>query len=557
VSIRNLASPLPVETLAEIRHDLRNFLNQIIGYGEIVGEAAEELKLPPGMEAAGEICSSAKGILATLRASASARVTTRHLQALGIRVADSSALMIAKLDYFKNVEVEGQSELASDLARLRKAIEALRDRGNDLRGAEPAITVQQPVQPVPVPVTAPSRDVEALPPGSVSILVVDDNEGNRELLSRKLLREGFGVTTAADGHEVLAVVKEKHFDIVLLDLMMPGIDGIEILRRMRADSTMKDIAVIVISAVDEMSSIVRCIEMGAADYLSKPFDSVLLMARIAAILERKRLADLEKRTTQALQKTLDELAAQQALATNLLLNILPERVAEELREKGSVDPMYFEDVTIVFTDFVGFSRSTECLSAEELVYLLDEYVTAFDGIIARYQLEKLKTVGDSYIYLAGVPTRSSSHPVDAVWAAFEIVEFVKSAADAGKGPGWEIRIGIHTGPVIAGVVGTKKFAFDVWGETVNFAARMESSGLPNRINLSDRSFARVKDFFACEHRGKVKTKEGRDVDMYLAEGLVATLSAGATGPGPTPAFLRRYKTYFQKQPPAFPPSLTK
>ena len=177
--------------------------------------------------------------------------------------------------------------------------------------------------------------------------------------------------------------------------------------------------------------------------------------------------------------------------------------------------MYFEDVTIGFTDFVGFTLATEKLAAEEIVGLLHEYFTAFDRIVSRYGLEKMKTIGDSYMFVSGMPDRRPSHPVDAVLAALEMVETVRTMARPDEGIEWQMRVGLHTGPVIAGVVGIHKFAFDVWGDSVNFSSRMESSGAPNRVNLSERTYSRVKDFVRCTPRGRVVTKDGREVGYVL------------------------------------------
>lgn len=247
----------------------------------------------------------------------------------------------------------------------------------------------------------------------------------------------------------------------------------------------------------------------------------------------------------------NELEEEKQHAETLLLNILPARAAKELREKGSVDPRYFEDVTIMFTDFVGFTLSTEKLAAEDLVHMLHDYFTAFDQISRRYGLEKLKTIGDSYMCLSGLPVRNPSHPVDVVMAAFEMVQAVDDRSHRENHPNWGVRVGIHTGPVVAGVVGIDKFAFDIWGDSVNFSSRMESSGAKNRINVSERTWSRVKDFFECEHRGKVQTKDKREVDMYFVNGLLPTLQ-DASGTCPPPLFVRRYRTYFEKEPPAFP-----
>jgi class 3 adenylate cyclase len=239
----------------------------------------------------------------------------------------------------------------------------------------------------------------------------------------------------------------------------------------------------------------------------------------------------------------------------LLLNILPGEVARELRSNGIVAPKYFEDVTIIFIDIVRFTISTEKLAAEDLVVLLNDYFTAFDKISVRYGLEKLKTIGDCYMCLSGLPTRNPANPVDAVLAAFEMLQEVVARDRPENLVRWQVRIGMHTGPVVAGVVGINKFAFDIWGDAVNFSSRMESSSQPNRINISALTYSRVKDFFACDARGKVVTKEGRAVDMYFVNGVLPRLLDG-DGAAP-PGFLRRYRNYFQKDPPAFPEFLAR
>ncbi len=246
-----------------------------------------------------------------------------------------------------------------------------------------------------------------------------------------------------------------------------------------------------------------------------------------------------------------EAVEQHERSDSLLRNILPEVIAEELKSDGSVAPKYFEDVTVLFTDFKGFTLSTEKLAADEVVDFLHTYFTRFDEIIDRYRLEKLKTIGDGYMAVSGLPERTPSHPVDAVMAGFEMLQAVEEFSRNESSPGWKIRIGLHTGPVIAGVVGIRKFAFDIWGDTVNLASRMESSGSPGQINLSEQTFRRVKDFFECDARGEIETKEKRKLPMFSPQRLVSSLMDDS-GRVPPTAFRERYRVYFQKEPPAFP-----
>ena len=251
-----------------------------------------------------------------------------------------------------------------------------------------------------------------------------------------------------------------------------------------------------------------------------------------------------------------EIANQRQVSESLLLNILPAAVVEEFRMKGSVEPKYLEDATIIFTDFVGFSSFTEKLAAEDLVRLLHEYFSAFDEITARYGLEKLKTIGDSYMCAGGLPERSPSHPVDAVMAAMEIIRVVTERSAKGSQHSWAIRVGIHTGHLIAGIVGKKKFAYDIWGESVNYASSLESSSEPNRIALSGQTYSRIKDFFECEKRSKISAKGSQKLDMYLVKGFLPNLTDDFKQI-PPPAFLRRYRSYFQKDPPSFPAFLAR
>ncbi|HMY44705.1 MAG TPA: adenylate/guanylate cyclase domain-containing protein, partial [Leptospiraceae bacterium] len=206
----------------------------------------------------------------------------------------------------------------------------------------------------------------------------------------------------------------------------------------------------------------------------------------------------------------------------LLLNILPADVASELKEKGATDPVLYENVSVMFTDFKGFTQIAETLSPRELIQDLDACFVQFDKVTERFNLEKLKTIGDSYMCAGGIPRRNKTHAIDCVLAALEIQAFMnlmKQIKTEQGLPYWELRLGIHSGPLVAGVIGEKKFAYDVWGDTVNTASRMESSGTPGRINISGSTFELVKDVFDCEFRGYVSAKNKGEVAMYYVNKL--------------------------------------
>lgn len=204
----------------------------------------------------------------------------------------------------------------------------------------------------------------------------------------------------------------------------------------------------------------------------------------------------------------------------LLLNILPKETAEELKEFGSTSPKSYELVTVLFTDFKGFTHISEKLSPKTLVHELNYCFNAFDDIVKKYNLEKIKTIGDAYMCAGGIPIPNTSNAIDAVKAAIEMQQFIDDwkQAKIAKGESiWELRIGIHTGEIIAGVVGKTKFTYDIWGDTVNLAARMESSSEAGKINISETTYQLVKEIFQCTYRGKLKVKNKGEVDMFFVE----------------------------------------
>jgi len=279
------------------------------------------------------------------------------------------------------------------------------------------------------------------------------------------------------------------------------------------------------------------------DLLTTAFVAVLFIY----LLDHTRYMSWAK--SKQIEKQREELKSDKEKIDKLLLNILPEPVARELKDQGYVKPVLYNSVTIVFTDFVGFTKIAETLTPDQLVKELDEAFSRFDRIMDKYGLEKLKTIGDSYMYAGGVPVVNHTHEIDAVLGALEIQSFIgkmnakKKCEDR---PIFEIRIGINTGPLMAGVVGTKKFVYDVWGDSVNLASRMESSGERGQVNISESTYQRIKDFFETEHRGQIIAKNKGAVNMYFVKRILPALSLDSEGLQPNERFREMYRTFQEK-----------
>ncbi|HEV7405952.1 MAG TPA: adenylate/guanylate cyclase domain-containing protein [Chthoniobacteraceae bacterium] len=215
-----------------------------------------------------------------------------------------------------------------------------------------------------------------------------------------------------------------------------------------------------------------------------------------------------------------EVEKQKRKSDDLLLNILPAETAEELKRWGVSPARSYESVTVMFTDFHGFTKISERLSPQRLVSELDLCFRAFDDITSRYQIEKIKTIGDAYLCVGGLPKTNQTHPRDVVSAALEMQKYMAVLAAEKKKHGdefFEMRVGIHTGPLVAGIVGVRKFAYDIWGDTVNTAARLESSGEVGKVNISGATFELVRHHFQCTHRGQIAAKNKGEIAMYFVE----------------------------------------
>ena len=268
----------------------------------------------------------------------------------------------------------------------------------------------------------------------------------------------------------------------------------------------------------EMPFLLRTI-MRLTVYLSMPVTIAVYMA-LRSVHANRLLARQRDELDIEVNERTAELRVEKQRSDDLLHNILPEEVANELKAKGSAEAELIEHVTVLFTDFKGFTAMSEQLSPKELVRDIHECFSAFDGICGKYGIEKIKTIGDAYMAAGGLPTPNTTHATDVVRAALEMRDFIaegKARKVAAGLPYFEIRIGVHTGPVVAGIVGVKKFQYDIWGDTVNTASRMESSGEVGQVNISEATYALVKDEadLTFSPRGKVQAKGKGEMEMYF------------------------------------------
>lgn len=241
-------------------------------------------------------------------------------------------------------------------------------------------------------------------------------------------------------------------------------------------------------------------------------------------LNRKRLFEKERSQLEhIIQERTSELMREKEKTDELLANLLPKDTADELKSKGKASSQKFDLVTVLFSDIQGFTKIAEQMNPERLIDELDNFFFHFDSVVEKYNIEKIKTIGDAYMAAGGIPYKNRTNPVEVVLAALEVQDYMMRLKQKNSDI-WDLRIGIHTGAVIAGVVGHKRVSYDIWGDTVNTASRMQSSGEPGKINISGQTYDLVKDFFICEYRGKMPVKYKGDVDMYFVKGIRPELS---------------------------------
>ena len=341
---------------------------------------------------------------------------------------------------------------------------------------------------------------------SMKVLVVDDSKTLRRILIRELNSIGItNISEAGDGNEAVERLRVESFDLMLLDMEMPELDGLGVLKVVKSTPELSYLPVIIVSSAEDFDRIVECIQVGAEDYLPKPFNAVLLRARVFSSLEKKRLRDLDREHILELQREKEMLHIEQMKSEKLMLNILPKPIADRLKRGEKNIAGSYPEVTVLFSDLVGFTKMSATKTAPELVKLLNDIFSRFDKRAELLGLEKIKTIGDAYMAVGGLPIPRSDHAEIVADMALGMYQDLAEFNQANQQE-IQMRIGIHSGPVVAGVIGFTKFSYDLWGNTVNTASRMESTSENGRIQVSAITHELLKKHFVLEERELIECK---------------------------------------------------
>jgi len=351
-----------------------------------------------------------------------------------------------------------------------------------------------------------------------AILVVDDSRLMRIVLTKALRELGFtNISEAVDGRDAIKKLSEGSYELMLLDMEMPEMNGIEVLIAKNTVPKLKEVPTIVISATEQVDLAVKCIEAGAEDYLLKPPNNTLLRARVTTSLEKKRLRDMDRILFARLQEEKELVEIEKEKSEHLLLNILPGTIAGRLKAGEKTIANGHQIVSVLFADLCGFTKLSRKTSPADLVSMLNEIFTTFDDIVKNHGVEKIKTIGDCYMLVGGLPNPRDDHAHAVADTALEMVQALERI-NKNRDIDLAMRIGIHSGPVVAGVIGKIKFTYDIWGDTVNVASRMESSGLPGKIHISEQTMAELNSQFNLEERGMVECKGLGQVKTFFVNG---------------------------------------
>jgi adenylate cyclase len=525
---------MSIEPAAQLRHELRTPLNHIIGYAEMLLEELEAGDKPDLAAALGALRADARELLGRLNTVlakgqagppdlAAARDT---LVPLLERVRATSATLR------QHAAVAGAGALVPDLDRIRAATERL-DELLRHGHATPAMarSDQAASADAEAPEPAPRRNV---------ILVVDDNEENRDMLARRLRRQGYEVLTAAGGRAGLEALARTSVDLVLLDVMMPDLDGYVVLQSIKGDPGLRDIPVLMISALDELDSVARCIQLGAEDYLGKPFEPVLLQARVGACLEKKRLHDEEARHRRALaemNRTLEQRVAEQVgqlERLGRLRRFFSPQLAEAIVAGGAADPLktHRREVTVVFLDLRGFTAFAETAEPEELMEVLREYHAEMGRLVLAHEGTLERFTGDGMMVFFNDPVEVPDPAARAVRMAVAMRDVVADLSVRWRKRGWDLGhgVGIAQGYATIGAIGFEgRWDYGAIGTVTNLAARLCGEAAAGQILISAKVAAAVEGLIDAEDRGSLTLKGlARPVPIWSVRGLTTPDRAKAT-----------------------------
>ena len=496
--------------VSKVRHNIKTHINVILGYSELVLEEIEETQQTALTENRLPLCKiieKTNHVTSLIEERLSSdqiedRDPLKSMAKQATTLLNSATVPLAELCHaaeFLTLQSTGQMHgLESDLKKITSAINKLKASLESLGGGTdltPKTCLElsllsaddfENLNKHTDSVHEIQNDRQSVFPSKV--LIVDDNKSNLELLERKLVTLGHSIVKADNGYDAEAALSnDLQIDIVLLDILMPGLSGYEVLERNIDKLKEQQIPVLMISSLGEQDTVCRCLELGASDYITKPINFRILSARMDSALERRALQLREK-------QYLNEVKIQKEISDDLLLNILPASVADRMKNQRIVIADKIEECSVLFADLVGFTKLAGDMEASELVQLLDGIFSSFDDICIRHGVEKIKTMGDCYMLAAGVPQADSDHARKCVAAAIDMLQHVSSLSLV-NGQALKIRIGINSGSVIAGVIGKNKFVYDMWGDTVNIAQRMESHGVAGKIQISDATKKLVHEYF--------------------------------------------------------------
>ncbi|MBN2682924.1 MAG: response regulator [Bacteroidales bacterium] len=339
------------------------------------------------------------------------------------------------------------------------------------------------------------------------ILIVDDNTTTLQFAGKILKNEGFQISLAKDGESAISLLKENNFDLVLLDIMMPGINGIEVCKKIKTIDTIKDTPIVFLTAKTQPEDLVEGFGAGGNDYITKPFNKEELLARVLTHIElgvvRKQLSESIVKLKNANEKIV-----------NLFHNIFPIKIAEDLLRTGFSLPKTYNNVSLIAVDIVDFTEKARVMQNAELFEELNSIFAEFDSIVEKHEAIRIKTSGDGYLAVCGIPEENANHASNIVNSAIEIHSFIKNR-NLKSGNKWEIRMGLHTGQVIGGIVGNNRFVFDIFGNAVNIVFRLEKSAEPMKIFLSEDLYQILKPQFNFIESKEINTKGYGKIKTYL------------------------------------------